>query len=74
MSLSDLPPGTNGVVAQIDAKGAIRQRLLDMGLLPDVELMVERIAPSGDPIWIRLDGSQIALRMKEAKAVRMQTR
>ncbi len=73
MSLSQLAPGTTGVVARIDAQGAIRQRLLDMGLLPDVELTVERVAPSGDPIWIKLEGSQIALRLKEAQAVRLVT-
>ena len=71
MSLSQLAPGTKGIVTRIDAKGAIRQRLLDMGLLPDVKLTVERVAPSGDPIWIKLDGSQIALRLKEALAVRV---
>jgi len=74
MSLSKLAPGARGIVARIDAQGAIRQRLLDMGLLPDVELTVERVAPSGDPIWIKLEGSQIALRLKEAQAVCLVTK
>jgi len=69
MSVSDLKPGQQGIVRQVNAKGAIRQRLLDMGLLPDVVLRVERVAPVGDPVWISLHGSQLALRRKEAKTV-----
>ena len=71
MSLSDLRPGQSGRVTQVNATGAIRQRLLDMGLLPDVEVRVARVAPAGDPVWIKLSGSQIALRKNEAKAVRI---
>jgi Fe2+ transport system protein FeoA len=40
-----------------------------MGLLPDVVIRVERVAPVGDPVWISLQGSQIALRRKEAETV-----
>ena len=49
--------------------GAIRQRLLDMGILPDTRIEVERVAPSGDPIWIRLQGFQMALRRVEAESI-----
>jgi Fe2+ transport system protein FeoA len=69
MSVSDLKPGQHGTIRQVDAKGAIRQRLLDMGLLPEAVLRVERVAPTGDPVWISLRGSQIALRRKEAQSV-----
>ncbi len=68
-SLADLQPGQSGVVRQINTTGAIRQRLLDMGVLPDAVVRIERVAPAGDPIWIRLRGYQISLRMSEAKAV-----
>jgi Fe2+ transport system protein FeoA len=40
-----------------------------MGLLPDVVTRLERVAPTGDPVWISLEGSQIALRRKEAASV-----
>ena len=40
-----------------------------MGVLPHVEIEVERIAPSGDPVWIKLLGFQLALRRAEAEAV-----
>lgn len=69
VSLLELEPGEKGKVRQVKAEGAIRQRLLDMGLLPEVELCMERLAPTGDPIWISFNGSQLALRRKEAESV-----
>jgi Fe2+ transport system protein FeoA len=68
-SLSELTPGRPGRVTQVNGHGGIRQRLLDMGVLPNVEVEVQRVAPSGSPVWIRLEGSQLALRRAEADAV-----
>jgi Fe2+ transport system protein FeoA len=59
-------------VWQVDARGAVRQRLLDMGLLPGARVAVERAAMAGDPIWIKLHGYQLSLRRAEAKAIRVQ--
>lgn len=69
MSLSKLKPGHKATVKKVNGKGAIRQRLLDMGILPEVVVEVERVAPSGDPIWIKLQGFQLSLRLKEADTV-----
>jgi DtxR family Mn-dependent transcriptional regulator len=71
MSLVDLAPGERATVAQVGARGAVRQRLLDMGMLPAAEIEVERVAPTGDPVWIRLGGTQLALRRAEAASVRV---
>lgn len=67
--LNKLKPGFEGRVMQVNAAGAIRQRLLDMGLLPGVTVRVERVAPGGDPVWIQVQGTQLALRKKEAESV-----
>ncbi len=67
--LRDLKPGEKGRVTQINGKGAIRRRMLDMGILPDAIIELERVAPAGDPIWIRLGGFQLSLRKKEAESV-----
>lgn len=69
VSLYDLDPGQGGEVTQVNAEGAIRQRLLDMGILPQAHVAVERVAPAGEPVWIRLHGTQLALRRQEAEAV-----
>lgn len=69
LSLADLAPGQRGRVVQVDSKGAVRQRLLDMGLIPDAHLEVARSGAAGDPVWIRLQGYELALRKSEAEAV-----
>jgi DtxR family Mn-dependent transcriptional regulator len=70
-ALSDLRPGERGRVARVEATGAVRQRLLDMGLLPDTVIELERLAPAGDPVWIRLQGYQLSLRRSEARTVQV---
>lgn len=69
MSLMDLVPGQTGIIRQVSAQGAIRQRLLDMGMLPDVRVQMERVAPSGDPIWVKLGGYHLSLRRQEARSI-----
>lgn len=73
MSVGDMRPGEKGRVTQISGQGAIRQRLLDMGILPDSRLELARIAPAGDPVWIRLGGFDIALRKLEAAEIQIET-
>lgn len=69
LSLADLPPGQRARVTQIHGRGAVRQRLLDMGLLPNEWVEVERLAPGHGPVWIKLNGYQLALRRQEARVV-----
>ncbi|MCK4776360.1 MAG: FeoA domain-containing protein, partial [Candidatus Krumholzibacteria bacterium] len=71
--VSDLSPGEGGTITHVDGSGAIRQRLLDMGILPGVPIDVERVAPAGDPMWIRLQGFQLSLRRAEADAIAVDT-
>lgn len=56
-------------VEKMGAKGDIRFRLVDMGLLKGVEIKVIRVAPLGDPIEIKLSGFNLSLRLEEAKCI-----
>lgn len=69
VSLAQLKPGQTGRVTQVAAEGAIRQRILDMGIIPNAEIEIERLAFGGDPIWIKLHGFQLSLRRSEASSV-----
>ncbi len=69
MSIASLKPGQSGRVRQVNCQGAVRQRLLDMGILPGVNLKLARVAPAGDPVWIQLQGYELALRKSEASQV-----
>jgi ferrous iron transport protein A len=69
MSIAELKPGQRAQVQHVTGNGAIRQRLLEMGLMPRTQLQVERTAPSGDPIWIKVHGYQLSLRRSEASTI-----
>jgi DtxR family Mn-dependent transcriptional regulator len=72
-SVADLQPGQQARIVQIESQGAVRQRLLDMGILPHTMLEVARVGSGGDPVWIRLQGYELALRRSEAGAVLVTT-
>lgn len=69
ISLAEVRPGQGAVVAKIDASGALRQRLLDMGVLPETQIDVERVGLGGDPFWVRCQGARLALRRSEAHSI-----
>ena len=68
-TIGDLKPGEHGMVSNVVGDGAVRQRILDIGILPNVSVEVERVAPSGDPIWIKTRGCHVSLRKAEAQQV-----
>lgn len=65
-TLDELPPGGHGRIRGHRARGAVRQRLLDLGLHPNARVTMVRAAPLGDPLELRLESSLIALRKAEA--------
>ena len=69
MTLDKLPIGESGVITQVGGEGALRCRLLDMGLIPRTQVTVRKAAPMGDPIEIHLRGYELTLRLEEAKEI-----
>ncbi|MBK1647198.1 FeoA family protein [Rhabdochromatium marinum] len=65
-TLDEIPPGGRARIRGHRAHGAVRQRLLDLGLHPQADVIMVRAAPLGDPLEIQLDSSLIALRRAEA--------
>ena len=72
MTLDRLPIGTDAVITAVGGEGALRCRLLDMGLIPKTKVVVKKIAPMGDPIEIRLRGYELTLRKEEAKEIEVE--
>ena len=68
-TLANLSVGQSARITGIQAAPGIRQRILDMGLIPDSRVTLERVGPTGRPIWIACHGSQIALRLDEATGI-----
>ncbi|WGV98861.1 FeoA family protein [Vibrio sp. YMD68] len=69
IQLSELKPGEKGVILSHHAEGVVRQRLLDLGLIPEMELELVRYAPMGDPLEIRVGLTNVVIRVKEAETV-----
>lgn len=72
-SLNDLKPGQNGVIAMLLGQGAIKRRLVDMGLTPGVRVYVRKVAPLGDPVEINLRGYELSLRREDAKKILLES-
>ncbi|WP_295743338.1 FeoA family protein [uncultured Oscillibacter sp.] len=74
MTLDLLPLGQEAVITQVGGEGALRCRLLDMGLIPKTALRVEKIAPLGDPIELRVRGYALSLRKEDARNIEVEVR
>ncbi|WP_419018382.1 FeoA family protein [Eubacterium callanderi] len=68
-TLKDLRPGESGVVDTVSVEGLMRRKLMDMGVTPGVEVMVDKVAPFGDPIEIHLRGYALSLRKNDAENI-----
>ena len=65
-TLDKLPIGKKGIIVKVGGEGALRGRLLDMGLTPRTAIVVRKTAPMGDPIEIRVRGYELTLRVADA--------
>lgn len=73
MTLDELSIGTEAVITSVGGEGALRLRLLDMGLIPKTRVTVIKTAPMGDPIEIRLRGYELTIRREEAMKIEVDT-
>ena len=70
--LSELKCGEKGRIVKIGGGGGTRRRLLDMGLVSGSEVKMERVAPLGDPIEIKIKGYNLSLREEEADSIQVE--
>ena len=69
MNLSELKPGQSGRILSVGGSGALRQHFLDMGVIPDTDVTVTKLAPLGDPMELRIHGYELTLRMDDARQI-----
>lgn len=69
MTLDKLPLGQEAVITAVGGEGALRCRLLDMGLIPGTAVTVRKIAPMGDPMELRLRGYELTIRLADAQNI-----
>lgn len=69
MTLDELKTGETSIITAVGGEGALRCRLLDMGLTPRTRVTLQKVAPMGDPIEIRVLGYELTLRVEDAKKI-----
>jgi len=72
MTLADLKPGQSGEIRKINIAGVLKRRLMDMGVVSGTDVRVEKIAPLGDPIEVRIKSYSLSLRRGEAKNIEVE--
>jgi Fe2+ transport system protein FeoA len=71
MLLSELKEGQSAVIERVGGNGALRRRILEMGMLKGVHVRVEKYAPLKDPLELIVKGTHISLRVDEASQIRV---
>ena len=74
MTLNELKIGDSGVITAVGGEGALRCRLLDMGLTPRALVTLRKVAPMGDPIEIHVRGYELTLRVEDARQITVEKR
>ena len=69
MTLNELHIGHSAVITAVGGEGALRCRLLDMGLIPHTHITLQKVAPMGDPMEIRVRGYELTLRREDAAKI-----
>ncbi len=71
-TLDKLAPGESGRIIKVSGRGAIRRRLVDMGLTTGAEIEMVKLSPLGDPVEYRLRGYHLSLRKSEARNIEVE--
>jgi ferrous iron transport protein A len=72
MNLARLKPGEKGTIVAIGVMGAMKRRLMDMGVLIGEMVEVVKVAPLGDPMEVTVKSYQLSLRKQEAAGIRVE--
>lgn len=68
-TLDTLPIGKIATIKRVGGEGALRRRLLDMGLTPNTKIKIAKVAPMKDPIELSVRGYTLSIRLEEASKI-----
>ena len=71
-NLREVPVGGSAKVVRIHGEGAVKRRIMDMGITRGVEVYVRKVAPLGDPIEITVRGYELSLRKADAESIEVE--
>lgn len=68
-TLKDIATGQTVKVSRLGGEGAVRRRIMDMGITKGTDIYVRKVAPLGDPIEVTVRGYELSLRKAEAENI-----
>ncbi len=71
-TLKDIKVGKSAKVVKLHGEGALRRRIMDMGITKGVEITVRKLAPLGDPMELRVRGYELSLRRADAEIIEVE--
>lgn len=71
-TLKDVKVGRSAVVARLHGEGAVRRRIMDMGLTRGTEVFVRKVAPLGDPMELNVRGYELSVRKADAEMIEVE--
>ncbi len=72
MNLKELEIGKSAVIQSVGGEGALRQHILDMGLIPGAEVTMVKLAPMGDPMELRVHSYELTIRLADAEKIEIE--
>ena len=72
-TVNDMKIGERAVVTGVGCSGALRRRIIDMGITPGAVVILRKAAPMGDPLEINVRGYELSIRRSEAKEITVET-
>ena len=71
-TLKDVKVGDTVKIVKLHGEGAVKRRIMDMGITKGVEIYVRKVAPLGDPIEITVRGYELSLRKADAESIEVE--
>ncbi|WP_296627910.1 ferrous iron transport protein A [uncultured Negativibacillus sp.] len=71
-TLKDVKPGQTATVLKLHGEGAVKRRIMDMGITKGVEVFVRKVAPLGDPIEVNVRSYELSLRKADCEQIEVQ--
>ncbi len=71
-TLKDVKVGKSARVVKLHGEGAIKRRIMDMGITKGIEVTVRKVAPLGDPLELTVRGYELSLRKADAEMIEVE--
>ena len=72
MTLRDMNVGETCIVKRLTGEGAVKRRIMDMGITKGVEIYVRKVAPLGDPVEVNVRGYELSIRKADAEMIEVE--